>query len=79
LYRATGLAVARPDARSELWRAARGRAGATVALNGSVSLVLDGTAVIPLARPGFVLDGAVLVYRPAAVAVRIGGGLEFVF
>lgn len=79
VYRASALEVARPDARSELWRAARVRTGFSVALASSVALVVDGTAVIPLARPAFVLDGTRLVYRPAAVAVRIGAGLELAF
>jgi len=79
LYRASGLQVARPDARSQLWRAARVRAGFSVALADSVALVVDGTAVIPLARPAFVLDGVDPVYQPAAVAVRIAAGVELVF
>jgi hypothetical protein len=78
-YWANGLNVPRPESRAAFWRAARAGIGAARALSDSVELILQGTAVVPWPRPAFVLDGMKPVYRPEAVAFRIGAGLAFLF
>ncbi|HVT07466.1 MAG TPA: hypothetical protein VHO67_08405 [Polyangia bacterium] len=78
-YGATGQDVARPSTRTTLWRAGRARLGAAFSLTDSIAFAVNGTAVIPLARPTFVLDGMLDVFRPAAAGARIDAGLEVVF
>jgi hypothetical protein len=79
-YWAKGINVARPDSRTAFWRAGRASLGAAVALSGSAALVLQGTAVVPWTRPAFVVTGSQSpVYRPDALALRIGAGLDFLF
>ena len=78
-YGATGENVARPSSETTLWRAGRARLGTTVAVTETLGFAVNGTAVMPLARPTFVLDGVDRVYRPEAVGVRIDAGLEVVF
>jgi hypothetical protein len=78
-YRATGLEVARPETRTTFWRAPRGGLGAALALSGAVSVLVQGTAVVPWARPEFVVNGTDRVYRPDPVAVRVGAGLDVLF
>ncbi|HVY39803.1 MAG TPA: hypothetical protein VHM31_17820 [Polyangia bacterium] len=78
-YRAAGQDVARPTSRTTLWLAGRGRLGVAVGLNDSVAFAVNGIAVMPVARPTFVLDGMEHVYRPSAVGGRIDAGLEVLF
>jgi hypothetical protein len=78
-YRASGLNVARPESRTALWRAGRASLGAVIPLRAPVGVVIEATAVVPISRPGFVLDGADLVFRPAAVSARVGAGIELAF
>ncbi|HXU62189.1 MAG TPA: hypothetical protein VN962_10835 [Polyangia bacterium] len=78
-YWATGLEVKRPESKTTFWRAGRAGLGAALALSRAISLLVQGTAVVPWPRPGFVVDGATSVYRPDAVAFRIGAGLDFLF
>lgn len=78
-YWATGLEVQRPESRTTFWRAGRASLGAALALSSALSLLVQGTAIVPWPRPGFVVDGMNLVYRPEAVALRVGAGIDFLF
>ena len=79
-YWATGLDVKRPESQTTFWRASRAGLGAALALSRAISLLVQGTAIVPWSRPGFVVDGgATLIYRPDAVAFRIGAGVDFLF
>jgi len=74
----TGL-VARPETGTVLWRAVRAEVGATAGLGSNTAILLRAGIVRPLARPDFVLDQHQLVYRPAAVALRLTAGVELGF
>jgi hypothetical protein len=78
-YRAIGLEVGRPESRTTLWRAARGGLGAGLAVSSTVGLLVQGTALVPWPRPGFVVNGTDPIYRPEPVAFRISAGLDFLF
>lgn len=74
----TGQAVQSPEARGGLWLAPKG-AGLAVVPLGRVGLRLELTAVVPLLRNTFVIQGVDQVYRPSAVAGRLLFGAEATF
>lgn len=78
-YQAEGIGVTSSFSRTTLWRAARTALGATFHLGGPLVLALDAGAIVPFSRPAFVVDEARPVYRAAAVAIRVGAGLEYWF
>ncbi len=78
-YGATGQGVARPNPQTTLWRAGRARLGTAVGLTDTIAFIASATAVMPLARPTYLLDGLHPVYQPDAVGLRIDAGLEVGF
>jgi hypothetical protein len=74
-----GLGVTVPESGSAFWRAARASLGAVVRASDALGFLVQVTGVVPLAPPQFVLDHASVVYKSAAVGVRLAAGVEMTF
>lgn len=79
LLRARGFGAANNYDASAAWLSATGGALFVVPLSSFLALRADADAVVPLARPRFVVDGEGAVHRPASFGLRAGIGAELRF
>ena len=76
---ASGFGVSNPGAGDALWTAARAGARFAYWPVSRAAVVVRVEGVVPMTRPGFVLENLGSVYRPGPVAGRLGGGVEVRF
>jgi hypothetical protein len=77
--RGEGEGVSDPGRGRALWAAVAGGVQAGMRLMGPWFLTLRVEALVPLARPTFLLEGIGAVHRPSAAVGRVGLGLEVGF